>query len=767
MRKRISLLFLTAVCLLFFSQGLSAVEDEERWIVKFDDSVALSNQMISLVDGEWEQVGKRNRGIYVVDEELAQDLADSPYVDYIEEDAYVYLDAVPDDPYYTGEDNDQWALKNLNAEAGWDIATGSAAVTVAVIDSGFYYAHEDNSAGNIRAGLNYLNYPMTVQDTTTDNQHGSMVAGIIGATTDNGIGIAGGAWDCDIVMMHTMGSSGYCPVSYIAAAIFDAIGIYGADVINISAGTIDALTLTEAIQYADQQGVIVVASAGNNGDTTYNYPAAYDEVISVGSVDKNNKISWFSQRNDKVTVVAPGQSVVSLTNSANGYAFGSGTSFAAPYVTALAALALSLDPDLTADEFRVLLIETSTDLGVAGYDTSYGWGLADYGALLTELVGTEGTVDTPYGTLTVEDTAGHVLIDETKMSAILTAEGDMEIDVSDTNARDFDIELPSAVLDLFVEKESSLTVVTRFGTISLPAGLLLQAKTELALPAEESYVLRWGKESISFFLTAPSSIFTTGISVSFGGGGLTLEKYDVPAAITLFGKNQSFTTAVRVLEGGSILPLPTKRESGNGTVFIAAPGTFALASRTLSFTDISGHWAEDVITDMAGRFIVNGVSDTLFRPSQAVTRAEFAALLVRALGLGENGSGSAFSDVNSAAWYYGAVYTAYENDLIHGMGNGKFCPNQSVTREQAMVMIANSLGILGMETELNRTPAAILSVFADYTQCSAWAMEASALLVQDGLIQGSGQNLNPLQVLTRAEAVKMLNNLLVEANLIE
>ena len=163
----------------------------------------------------------------------------------------------------------------------------------------------------------------------------------------------------------------------------------GCDVINLSLGkyTTDIATINQfqaMVNRAAEKNIIVVAAVGNNYDSRKNYPAACDNVIGVGSVNKSHTRSSFSNYNNSVFVTAPGEYLVSTWygasgsyNIANTHSTSSGTSFSAPLVTAMAALAKQVNKDMTVDEFGELLIETSTDLGAEGYDTSYGYGLVN------------------------------------------------------------------------------------------------------------------------------------------------------------------------------------------------------------------------------------------------------------------------------------------------------------------------------------------------------------------------------------------------------
>lgn len=769
MKKTTGFLLIIAAFILFCSQGLWAAETEDRYIVKFKDKTEARAQLSSVEDSNWQQLGRKDRGIYIVDAETAALLTDDADVAYIEKDSIATVAASPNDTAYVA--GNQWALSLLNAETAWDITTGSKNVTVAVIDSGFYYSHEDNSSGNIRPGLNYIFDGEPVEDTTPTSSHGSMVAGIIAATTNNNLGMAGAVWDGDVVMMHTVyNARGESYVSDIAQAVYDAIGEYGADVINISSTTtVDDKTLRDAIAYAYNSGVIVVAAAGNYEDsspyarTDKLYPAAYEEVVSVGSVNKQQKLSAFSQANGQVDVVAPGESIYSLSSNGR-YAAGIGTSYAAPYVAALAALALAVDPDLTPYEFEETMQTTSTDLGNAGCDLGYNWRLVDYEACLEDLAGlADGTYETGYGSFTVAGAGCTADFDADKLAAVLEPGTNLSINLYEAKVNSYSVRMPAAALDKLIAADTGLEITTRLGSFTLPAALLAQSRS--TLPDAADYAFGVTSTVVdSATLKAPGNLVASGVDISFTGGGSSIGTLEAGMTITLPSKGSAFTTVMKY--DGSLYPLATKTAVGKGSAVVYRPGVFVLANRSVYFADIGGHWAEGIIKEMANRFIVNGVTPTAFAPNQGITRAEFAALLVRSLGLGESGSGDAFSDVPGDRWYYGAVYSAYANDIVHGIGDGKFNPDAKVTREEAMMMIANALPFLGMDATLQGDAATVLSRYGDGASCSFWAQNAAALLTEKGLIQGDRGNLYPHNGSTRAEAVKMLHNLLKAADLI-
>ncbi|MBQ6810672.1 MAG: S8 family serine peptidase, partial [Firmicutes bacterium] len=270
--------------------------------------------------------------------------------------------------------------------------TGSSDVRICVIDSGFYYDHPD-AQKNFLPGKDYTSsLNPTISDATS---HGTSVAGLIGATTNNHIGIAGLMKDVTIYNLRTFSwdeeaKTKVTTADLVAQAIVDSVDVYKADIINMSLLFGESSEVLEAAcDYAAENGVILVAAAGNNGmdGSALQYPATYDSVIGVGAVDSNKNAANFSARNSSIYCCAPGVNISTLQNPFNPEYEdlmlyyrndAGGTSLATPHVSALAAMALSYDPELTSDEFCELLKASCTDLGTPGYDTTYGYGLIDF-----------------------------------------------------------------------------------------------------------------------------------------------------------------------------------------------------------------------------------------------------------------------------------------------------------------------------------------------------------------------------------------------------
>lgn len=309
-------------------------------------------------------------------------------VESIEPRRKLELFGMPNDPYYDA----QWGYTAMQTEYARLAGLDGSGIRIAVIDSGIYRDHEDFKNADIEEGRNFArvsetNHKVYPDDLTDYIGHGTAVTSVIAAGTDNELGGCGIAPGVTIVPMRCFSlTEGYD--DWAAEAIYAAVDEYDCDIINMSFGEgLPSTVFMEAVEYAYEQGVIMVAAVGNYSLPTELYPAAFDEVIGVGSVGPEKVWCDFSHYNESVFIVAPGDLMV--TAEATGFnAYSTtrnGTSFSSPCIAAIAALALQADDTLTSDEFSDLLKETAEDLGETGYDIYYGHGLVDIEALLKEI----------------------------------------------------------------------------------------------------------------------------------------------------------------------------------------------------------------------------------------------------------------------------------------------------------------------------------------------------------------------------------------------
>jgi thermitase len=361
------------VAQLHASQGTTVVDEIPR----------IGVQILSVPPGE-------------VEAKIAAFRAD-PGVEYAEPDYIAQPTYEPNDPYYG--DGTQWGPQKIFAPQAWDFCKGDSNVAVAVIDWGVDLQHPDLATemwtnpseipdnGFDDDGNGYIDdvygwdFAYNDNDPRQDDYgHGSHVAGIAAAATDNGVGIAGVAFNSSVMAVkvgYTDPESGKHLARYtdIAYGIMYAAD-NGAKVINLSLGGYGySLGLKGAVNYAWDAGCVLVGAVGNNNKSDPLYPAAYDNVIGVSATDQNDaKASW-SNYGVHVAVAAPGSSIYSTYwNDGSTYAHMSGTSMAAPHVAGLAALLFAQDDTRTNAAVRSVIEGSADDLGDAGWDQYYGYG---------------------------------------------------------------------------------------------------------------------------------------------------------------------------------------------------------------------------------------------------------------------------------------------------------------------------------------------------------------------------------------------------------
>ncbi|MGC8826063.1 MAG: S8 family serine peptidase, partial [Anaerolineae bacterium] len=269
------------------------------------------------------------------EQELARWLMESGLAEYAAPNYYAYAAGIPNDPYWSL----QWNMTLINAPAGWDIITGSAVITIAVLDTGVDLDHPD-LAGRLVTGWDYVNSDPFPDD---DNGHGTHVAGIIGALTNNGIGVAGVDWQARLMPIKVLNASGVGTYFNIIDGIRYAANV--AKIINLSlVGWEDYQGLHDAVIYAAGRGCLVVTAAGNCGDAGAGcpglnpvaYPAAYDETIAVAAATRQEGRASYSEYHPYVDLASPGGdagSPVWSTVPNNTYGARKGTSMAAAHVS--------------------------------------------------------------------------------------------------------------------------------------------------------------------------------------------------------------------------------------------------------------------------------------------------------------------------------------------------------------------------------------------------------------------------------------------------
>jgi subtilisin len=273
-----------------------------------------------------------------------------------------------------------WGVDHIDADLAWATARGGG-VKLAILDTGGDYDHPDlHYAGGVNYYGSRKDGSTAPGDWNDGNGHGTWTSGIA-AALDNGIGVVGVAPDVSLYAVKVLSNSGMGWDSDIAQGIDWAIG-HGINVISMSLGGSGySAGFADACQRAWDAGIVLVAAAGNEGDGNpateeISYPAAFPSVIAVGATTQADDLASFSNTGSYLELTAPGVSIYS-TYKGGGYATYSGTSASCPHVAGVAALVLSTSPGASNAQVRTLLEGTARDLGPAGWDPGFGYGLVD------------------------------------------------------------------------------------------------------------------------------------------------------------------------------------------------------------------------------------------------------------------------------------------------------------------------------------------------------------------------------------------------------
>lgn len=411
----IALLFSFASAAEDFKVGQSCVTSSNdtyvpgEIVVKFKENVNRQQVSAALADlgttviSSNEQIGFRQLAIPAgkTVEEMVAAFSARPDVVYAEPNYIAHAFMTPNDPYYVY----QWHMPLINMPTAWDQSTGIPSVVVAIVDCGVayenygvYYQAPDLAGTTFVPGYDFINNDAHPND---DCAHGTHVAGTVAQTTNNSLGVTGVAFNCAIMPVKVLDATGSGSYTAIANGVIFAAD-NGAEVINMSlGGSYNATVLQDAVVYAYNKGVTIVCAAGNAGTSVPQYPASYVQCISVSAVRYDKTYTSYTSYGTNIDICAPGGDVTIDQNGDGyvdgvlqqthdgtnygtfGYYFYEGTSMASPHVAGVAALLISkAGGSMTPDAVRAALQNTAQDLGTAGWDQYYGYGLVNANAAL-------------------------------------------------------------------------------------------------------------------------------------------------------------------------------------------------------------------------------------------------------------------------------------------------------------------------------------------------------------------------------------------------
>jgi len=353
-------------------------------------------------------------------------------------------------------------------------------------------------------------------------------------------------------------------------------------------------------------------------------------------------------------------------------------------------------------------------------------------------------------------------------------------------------ELDGITIQLLAQREAVLKIVAGNADYTMPARQIdidslasrlgnkvplqeMKVRIEIATATDRQAEIA-GKSATDggFTLVVPPISFT--VTAVYGESRIELEKFAAyvtrTIAIPASADANRITTGITIDPDGTVRHVPTKLTMIDGKRYARinslTNSMYSVVWHPVEFKDVVNHWAKASVNDMGSRMVIDGIGNGRFDPDREMTRAEFATILVRGLGLKPESGKTSFSDVDAADWYSGAVQTAYEHGLINGLEDGTFRPSDKITREQAMAVLAKAMAVTGLKAKLPSQAAGDpASAYADAGDASEWAKNGIADCLRSGIVTGTtGSLLAPKAFVTRAEVAVLVQRLLLKSDLI-
>ncbi|WCN39674.1 cadherin-like beta sandwich domain-containing protein [Aneurinibacillus uraniidurans] len=387
-----------------------------------------------------------------------------------------------------------------------------------------------------------------------------------------------------------------------------------------------------------------------------------------------------------------------------------------------------------------------------------------------------------------------ITVDAKKIEEKLAAEGQHAVITIPVNDKSDVVvgEMTGQMVKNMEQKQAVVEIKTNNATYTLPAQQInidaisdqigktvalqdIKIHIEIAKPTAGTVkVVENSAAKGEFMIVAPPLNFT--VKGTYGDKTIDVSKFNAYVERTIALPEgidpNKVTTGVVVDPDGTVRHVPTKIVVINGKYFAKVNSltnsTYSVVWHLLEFKDVEHHWAKQAVNDMGSRMVISGTGNDLFHPDQDITRAEFAAIIVRGLGLKLENGPNPFADVKAVDWYSSSVQTAYKYNLISGFEDGTFHPMDRITREQATVIIAKAMKTTGLHAKLQAKEAEeLLQPFTDAKKASEWAKSSLADCLQAGLVSGrNGKQLAPKEYITRAEVAAIVQRLLQKSEFI-
>ena len=437
---------------------------------------------------------------------------------------------------------------------------------------------------------------------------------------------------------------------------------------------------------------------------------------------------------------------------------------------------------------------TDNGPGVASGNQSGGAPVPATDAVIVLVNGREEKIGKSASSTEGERTVTTITVNPQQLEDKLQAEGQGAVVTIPVSAQSDVIigELNGQMVKNMEDKQAVLVVQTGHASYTIPsvqvdigsiskqlgsAAALEEIKVQIRIAEPEAAMLKVGESAAGqngLTLVAPPVYFT--VEASYEGQTVEVTKFNAYVERTIALPEgidpNKITTGIVTEADGSVRHVPTKVTVMGGKYYAQinslTNSMYSVIWHPLTFKDVEQHWAQQDVNDMGSRLVVNGVGDGLFNPDAAITRAEFAAIVMRGLGLKPVGGSAVFTDVQASDWYYTAVQTTSGYKLIDGFEDGTFRPNEKITREQAMLIIARAMAVTKLQGKLPaKEISELLKPFADAAAASDWAKAGITASLQAGLVTGrSADELAPQASITRAEVATIVKRLLKESGLI-
>lgn len=350
-------------------------------------------------------------------------------------------------------------------------------------------------------------------------------------------------------------------------------------------------------------------------------------------------------------------------------------------------------------------------------------------------------------------------------------------------------EIPGDIVTALVNKDASMEIEASNGSYTLPGQEINIANIaqQLGVPARDvtlniviaqatagqtATIQRYASQNGLTQLVTPVDFKVEGTAA-----GKTIEingfnSYVNRSIILPSPVNANLAVGAVLNADGTLSPVPTQFtvENGKNVAVIKRKtnSTYTVVQHSKSFADVSTHWAKDDINSLASKMIITGITNSTYAPENKITRAQFATLIVRALGIESNASKAVFSDVKAGDWFAGAVGAAVDAGVIKGYTDGTFKPNAFVTREEVAAMVVQALKVAGQDTSVTAEETGqYIAQFKDGAKIDSWARTVVAAAAKNGIIKGNTNGaFTPAGNSTRAESAVMIKNMLAKAKFI-